>query len=78
MTEDTGYCLFCNQLTNLTKGRDEGNPGRFIQAWVTKIEIEDCFGLKSVHEGKGTMFLCQACRKRMHEAIENNAKMVSQ
>lgn len=78
MTEDTGHCLFCGQLVELTKGRQDSISGRFIQAWITKIEIEDCFGLKSIHEGKGTMFLCQNCREKMHTAIENNAKLASQ
>lgn len=75
--EDTGYCLFCNSFIELTKGRLEGIQGQFTQAWITRIEIEDCFGLKSIYEGKGSMFLCHACRRRMHLSIEKNAKMAA-
>lgn len=78
MTEDTGYCLFCGQLIELTKGRSDVSNGVFKQAWVTKIEIEDCFGHVESRSGKGSMFICHACRSRMNTAIENNALLVSQ
>ena len=84
MTEDLGFCLFCNQAIELTKGRRQDetgqitDQGRFIQAWITKIEIKDCFGLKSVHEGEGSMFICENCRKRMHDSIINNAGLAKQ
>jgi hypothetical protein len=73
--EDMGYCLFCNEIIKLTKGRDDGISGLFVQAWIIRIEIEDCFGLKQVLEGKGSMFLCHSCREKMHQAIENNARL---
>lgn len=84
MTEDLGFCLFCNTAIELTKGRkldERGNilePGRFCQAWITKIEIKDCFGLISSHEGEGSMFICENCRKRMHDSIINNAGLARQ
>ena len=85
MTEDTAHCLFCNQTIYLTKGRldpseehPDGQPGQFIQAWITKIEIEDFFGVKSCHEGKGCMFVCQHCLENMNRSMEMNRKLASQ
>ena len=71
MVENTAYCLFCNQLKKIVGGDDI-----FALSWITRLELEDCSGLKQVFEGKGTMFLCHECRERMHSAIENNAKLV--
>ena len=78
MTEDTGYCAFCNQPIELTKGRTDTDPGKFIQTWIKKLEITDCFGLTQIFEGTGSMFICKNCRERLHSSIENNAKLASQ
>ena len=80
MTEDTGYCLFCNQLIELTKTREQDGQTikQFTQAWITKLEIKDCFGLSQTFEGAGSMFLCPNCRERLHSSIENNAKLASE
>lgn len=84
--DDTGYCLFCNELIYLTSGRGlitedhpDGSPGKFIQSWVTKIELIDFSGLKTVHEAdRGSMFLCQKCLANLHRSIENNLRLASQ
>lgn len=81
MTESTAHCLFCGQLHDLTKGKGKVLPngeissGHFIGIWITKLEFEDCFGLKQTMEcGRGAMFLCANCRKNMNRSIENNAE----